>query len=157
MGVAGSGKTTIGTRLAAELGWTFADADDFHSARNIAKMSAGIPLTDEDRAPWLDDLQTFVRTCESGGRSLVLACSALKASYRELLCSASSRAAVIYLKADSSLVLQRLSRRQDHYMPARLVDSQFEALEEPGDAMTIPADWPPDRIVAAARAHLSLS
>ena len=156
MGVAGAGKTTVGTRLASALGWAFADADDFHSPQNVAKMTAGVPLTDEDRAPWLDDLQAFVRRASLSGGSLVLACSALKASYRQLLCSASSRAAIVFLKADRSLISQRLSQRRGHYMPASLVESQFMDLEEPNDAITIPADWPADRILAAVRAHLLL-
>lgn len=156
MGVAGSGKTTVGTRLASALGWEFADADDFHSPENVAKMAAGIPLTDEDRGPWLHDLEALVRQFTLSGRNLVLACSALRASYRHLLCSASSQTAIVYLKADRSLISERLAQRQGHYMPASLMESQFKGLEEPNDAIMIPADWRPDQIVAAMRAHLSL-
>jgi len=156
MGVAGSGKTTVGTRLASALGWEFADADDFHSPENVARMAAGIPLTDEDRGPWLHDLQTLVRQFELSGRNLVLACSALRASYRDLLCSASSQPAIVYLKADRSLIFERVSQRRDHYMPSSLIESQFEDLEEPDDAIMFPADWRPDQVVAAMRAHLSL-
>jgi gluconokinase len=154
MGVAGSGKSTVGTRLASVLGWEFADADGFHSPENVAKMAAGIPLTDEDRGPWLAALQATVRQLESNGRNIVLACSALRAAYRELLCSASSAPTVVYLKADRSLIFERVSRRHDHYMPVSLIDSQFAALEEPNDALVYPADWRPDQIVAAIRARV---
>jgi gluconokinase len=156
MGVAGSGKSTVGTRLASVLGWEFADAVDFHSPENVAKMAAGIPLTDEDRAPWLDALQATVRRLESNGRHIVLACSALRSAYRDLLCAASRQPAVVYLQADRPLIFERIAQRHDHFMPATLIDSQFAALEEPNDAMRVPADWPPDQIVAAIRAHLSL-
>ena len=156
MGVAGAGKTTVGTRLASALGWEFADADDFHSQDNKAKMAAGIPLNDEDRGPWLHDLQALVRQFALSRRNLVLACSALRASYRDLLCSASSQPAIVYLKADRSLIFERISQRHDHYMPASLIESQFKDLEEPNDAIMIPADWRPEEIVAAMRVHLSL-
>jgi gluconokinase len=154
MGVAGSGKTTVGIRLASSLGWEFADADDFHSPDNVAKMAAGIPLTDEDRGPWLRDLQALVRQFAVSGRNLVLACSALRASYRDLLCSANSQTAIVYLKTDPPLILERLTERQGHYMPASLIESQFKDLEEPNAAITIPADRRPDQIVDAIRASL---
>ena len=156
MGVAGSGKSTVGRRVATALGWEFADADDFHSPENVAKMAAGIPLTDEDRVPWLDDLQRAVRQLESSGRSVVLACSALKASYRERICAASRQPTIVYLKADRALVLARMAQRRDHYMPTSLIDSQFAALEEPADALVLAAGLPPDQIVAAIRGRLSL-
>jgi gluconokinase len=156
MGVTGSGKTTVGTRLASVLGWDFADADDFHSPDNVAKMGSGIPLTDEDRGPWLNDLQAFVRRSALHGRNLVLACSALKASYRNLLCAAGSQTSIVYLKADRSLIIERLSQRKGHYMPASLIESQFQDLEAPNDAIMLPADWRPDQIVAAMRARLCL-
>src|SRR5262245_8317384 len=154
MGVAGSGKTMVGTRLASAFGWVFVDADDFHSTDNVAKMAAGIPLTDEDRGPWLHDLQALVRQFALSGRNLVLACSALRASYRDHLCSASDQTAIVYLKADRSLISERLLERQGHYMPASLIESQFKVLEEPDEAITIPADWRPDQIVDAIRAKL---
>src|SRR5262245_18226054 len=156
MGVAGSGKTMVGTRLASAFGWVFVDADDFHSPDNVAKMAAGIPLTDEDRGPWLHDLQALVRQRALSGRNLVLACSALRASYRDLLCSASSQTVIDYSEADRSLILARLTQRHGHYMPTILIESQFQDLEEPKEAITIPADWRPDQIVAAIRANVSL-
>ena len=154
MGVAGSGKTTVGRRLASELGWDYVDADDLHPAGNVRKMAAGIPLTDEDRRPWLADLRALVSRYAASGESLVLACSALKSAYREMLGSAAAGMATIYLKAKPELIRERLTQRQGHYMPAELLESQFEALEEPPDAITIPAAWPPDQVVAAIRAAL---
>jgi gluconokinase len=155
MGVAGSGKTTVARRLASALGWEYADGDDFHSPENVAKMTAGIPLTDDDRVPWLDALHTAIRQHESAGRHVVLACSALKARYRDRICSASTRPTIVYLKADRALVFARMSRRHDHYMPTSLIDSQFAALEEPGDALVFAADARLDDVVSAVRAHLS--
>ncbi len=155
MGVAGSGKSTVGRRLASSLGWEFADADEFHSPDNVAKMTAGIPLSDDDRVPWLAALHTTIRQRESNGRHVVLACSALRARYRDLICSASTQPTIVYLKADRALVFERMSQRHDHFMPTSLIDSQFAALEEPGDALVFAADGRLDDIVSAVRAHLS--
>jgi carbohydrate kinase (thermoresistant glucokinase family) len=155
MGVAGSGKSTVGSTLAAALGWEFADADEYHSPANVAKMAAGVPLTDEDRVPWLDALHTTLRQRESNGRHVVLACSALRASYRNRICAASSQPTIVYLKAARSLVFERMSRRPGHFMPVSLIDSQFAALEEPHDALVFAADGRLDDIVSAVRAHLS--
>jgi gluconokinase len=156
MGVAGSGKTTVGARLASALDWEFIDADDFHSPQNLAKMASGTPLTDEDRRPWLNDLHALVTRFAQSDRDLVLACSALKSSYRDLLASASPETAIVYLKADPALILERLTQRQRHFMPANLVESQFTALEEPEDAIAIPATLRPDQIVAAIRTALCM-
>jgi gluconokinase len=156
MGVAGSGKTTVGARLASALEWEFIDADHFHSAQNVAKIASGTPLTDEDRRPWLNDLHALVTRFAQSGRDLVLACSALKSTYRDLLASASPETAIVYLKADPALILERLTQRQGHFMPASLLESQFTALEEPEDAISIPAALPPDQIVAAIRTALSM-
>ncbi len=153
MGVTGSGKTTVGARLSAVLGWPFLDADDFHPAANIRKMASGIPLTDEDRAPWLALLRSKIAEAHSRGESGVLACSALKEIYRANLRSAAPTQ-VIYLKANPDLILARLAGRPDHFMPAGLIDSQFDDLEEPQTAVTVPADRPPDEIVKAIRAQL---
>jgi len=156
MGVAGSGKTTVGKLLASALGWAFVDADDFHPPENVRKMMSGVPLTDEDRRPWLEDLRALVSGYAANGESLVLACSALKSSYREALASPAPEMATIYLRADPGLVRQRLAQRRGHYMPAELLESQFEALEEPTDTMAIPAAWPPEQIVAAIRDALGV-
>jgi gluconokinase len=154
MGVAGSGKSTIGRLLASALNWKFYDADDFHSADNVRKMASGIPLTDEDRRPWLTALRNLIAERAERGENAVLACSALKRAYREALTSGNGEVVVIYLKADAELIRERLAHRRGHFMTAQLVESQFETLQEPEDAIVIPAGWPPDRIVESIRAFL---
>ncbi|HEX5750837.1 MAG TPA: gluconokinase [Archangium sp.] len=148
MGVSGSGKTTVGQRLAAALGWRFRDADDFHPPGNIAKMAAGTPLTDEDRAPWLSVLRELVGNALAAGESLVLACSALKHSYRERLTVDAARQRWVYLRAPRELIAERLKARQGHYMPVSLLDSQLAALEVPEDALVVEATADPDTLVA---------
>ena len=130
MGVAGSGKTTVGKRLAARLGgrWRFCDADDFHAPANIEKMRRGRPLTDADRAPWLAALGAHLRACASQGESVVLACSALKEAYRRQLAAASEITRFVYLQTDFAAIHARLQRRRRHYMKADLLRSQFDAL-----------------------------
>lgn len=153
MGVAGSGKTTVGTLLSAAIDWPFFDADDFHPPANVHKMASGVPLTDEDRGPWLDKLHALIAERNARGENGILACSALKESYRRRLSQGASLA-VVYLKAEAGLVRSRLANRRGHYMPPGLVESQFIDLEEPQDAITIPAAWPPDRIVIAIRSQI---
>jgi len=153
MGVTGSGKTTVGEPLSADLGWPFFDADDFHPPANIRKMSRGVSLTDEDRAPWLEALRALITEHGARGENGVLACSALKESYRRTL-SSGADLAVVYLKADPELVRGRLADRRGHYMSPRLIESQFHDLEEPEGAITIPADWRPDHIVTSIRSQL---
>lgn len=142
MGVAGSGKSTLGRLLAQELGWVFFDADDFHSVGNIAKMTAGLPLSDSDRAPWLAALNRQLRETLSAGGHPVLACSALKEEYRARLLEGTEGMATIYLKGSFDLLRSRLSARQGHYMKADLLPSQFEALEEPRQALMLDASLP---------------
>ena len=142
MGVQGSGKTTVGQALAARLGWNFADADDFHSTANKAKMSAGIPLTDEDRMPWLAAVRAAM---EKAGRNLVMACSALKEKYREQLVFPGVR--VVYLRGSQELIAARLQARQHHYAKLDLLPSQFEQLEEPRDAVVVDIAHSVDEIV----------
>lgn len=139
MGVAGCGKTTVGRALAARLGWAFFDADDYHPPENIAKMSAGIPLTDEDRAGWLARLHQLIMECLINDHPAVLACSALKETYRQVLLEGSSGVQVVYLRADYDLCYRRLSGRSGHYMPVSLLASQFDTLEEPADALVVDA------------------
>jgi gluconokinase len=132
MGVSGSGKTTIGTQLALALRWEFEDADWFHPTRNIDKMQAGIPLTDEDRAPWLIAIANFIDEARAAGRHAVVTCSALKRRYRAVIIDNRPDVRLIYLKGDMELIGRRIATRHEHFMPASLLQSQFDALEEPG-------------------------
>jgi gluconokinase len=131
MGVSGSGKSTIADRLAARLGWTFEDGDRFHPASNVAKMSAGQPLTDGDRWPWLRAIADEIdRVCEAGERA-VIACSALKRAYRDVLVHGRDDVRIIYLKGTRELIAGRLAARKGHFMPPGLLASQFKTLEPP--------------------------
>jgi gluconokinase len=156
MGVSGSGKTTIGRKLADELGWSFYEGDDFHSAASIEKMGRGAPLTDEDRAPWLAALRAVVDRAIEKGENAVLACSALKASYRETLRGDRAGAVFVYLKADSRLIAERLEHRAGHYAKRDLLPSQIATLEEPADAVTVDASRTPEEIVAEVRRRLRI-
>jgi carbohydrate kinase (thermoresistant glucokinase family) len=148
MGVSGSGKTTIGKLLADKTGYPFYDADDFHSNQHIAKMHAGAPLTDEDRWPWLDTIHDFVKK-EIIHHNIILVCSALKQVYRERLCkSIEANSSWIYLAGDYTTILNRLQSRNSHYMPASLLQSQFDALEIPEQAICIDIQQSPEEIVA---------
>jgi gluconokinase len=158
MGVSGSGKTTIAGRLAARLGFTFADGDDFHPAANVAKMARGEPLTDADREPWLRSLAAWTKTHHQAGRSTVLACSALKRRYRDTLRTASPRMLFIHLAAPRSALLERMNHRQGHFMPAFLLDSQLAALEPLAideHGITVDATQLPDAIVEQAIEHVT--
>ena len=155
MGVSGSGKTTIGTLLADALHWQFQDADGFHPAANIAKMRHGIPLSDADRLPWLLAMQHAIADWQHTGTDTILACSALKAEYRQRL-SQSSSVKQVYLKGSFDLIQQRLNQRPGHYMKADLLQSQFDTLEEPDDALVINIDQPPEAIVAEIRRSLKV-
>jgi gluconokinase len=147
MGVAGSGKTAVGTRAARRLGWVFLDADDFHPKANVEKMRHAIPLTDEDRKPWLERLHEELKNRLGAGTSLILACSALKNSYRSLLHQGLPAIEFVYLNVDPDTVLDRLRRRQAHFFPKELLDSQFAALEAPKDAIEVNANLPLDDVV----------
>lgn len=144
MGVSGSGKTTVGRLVAQRLGAAFLDADDFHPAANVAKMRAGTPLTDEDRAGWLDRLRAEIERARAGKRTLVLACSALRESYRERLRGADTDVVFAHLEGDRELIAARLAARSGHYMPASLLESQFAALEPPTDAINVPLELQPE-------------
>lgn len=137
MGVSGSGKTTLGKALAQKLGWDFLDADEFHPPENVAKMTAGIPLDDSDRASWLASLHKQLLSILEAGQHPILACSALKEKYRAQLLEGLDRIAVIYLKGSYDLILSRMSTRDDHYMKPEMLRSQFDALEEPKDALVL--------------------
>ncbi len=153
MGVAGAGKTTIGTLLARELGWTFADADSYHSPANIAKMASGVPLTDEDRVPWLIALRDAIRGWIAAGENAVLACSALKQAYRDVL-MISPEVKLVYLRGSFDLINQRLRQRHGHYMHAMMLRSQFETLEEPKDAVIVDVAATPEEIVGRIRREI---
>jgi gluconokinase len=131
MGVSSSGKSTIGTLLAGQLHWDFEDGDWFHPARNIDKMHAGIPLTDEDRAPWLIAIADFIDQARLSGKHVVVACSALKRRYRTVIIGNRPDVRLVYLKGDMELIGRRFAARHEHFMPPSLLQSQFEALEEP--------------------------
>lgn len=156
MGVSGAGKTVLGRALAAALGWDFADADDYHSPANVAKMRAGTPLTDDDRAPWLAALREEIGRRLASGRPLVLACSALKQAYRDMLQSDPARVRLVFLDGPRELIAARLAARAGHYMPPALLDSQLAALEAPADAIRISIMDTTDEQVAAVRAALRL-
>ena len=156
MGTTGAGKTTIGTMLAAQLKWEFADADTFHPPANIEKMSRGIPLNDSDRAPWLEAMRKAIVEWSAAGKNVVLACSALKRVYREKL-RPSLEVKIIYLKGDYALFAERIHRRHGHFAGEGILAGQFADLEEPDDAITIDAAKSPDEIVAEIRKRLALS
>jgi gluconokinase len=155
-GVAGAGKTVVGRRLAEKLDWKFYDADQFHPSANIEKMRRGIALTDEDREPWLERLCALVHTLKDNTKNAVLACSALKESYRRRLAIAEA-IKLVFLKADYELVEKRLRERRNHFMNPRLLRSQFETLEEPeGHVVVVDAKLNPCEVVNAIRAKLAI-
>src|SRR5690242_10163836 len=147
MGVAGSGKTTVGELLAQQLGWSFYDADAFHPPENIKKMANRIPLNDVDRAPWLTALHLLISTSLRENRPAVLACSALKESYRQRLLEENDGVQIVYLKGSYDLLWSRLSHRKDHYMKPQMLQSQFETLEEPENALTLDVSMPVNALV----------
>lgn len=156
MGPAGTGKTTVGKLLASQLSWDFFDGDDFHSPANIAKMSRGVPLTDADRIPWLNSMHEAMLRWQTEGRNAILACSALKRSYRELL-AINAEVKLVYLKGTRELLRERLRARKGHYAGEQLLASQLADLEEPTDAITVDAAASPAEIVAEIRKRLSLA
>jgi gluconokinase len=131
MGVSASGKSTIAAALAVRMGWRFLDADDFHPPGNVAKMRTGVPLTDADRLPWLDDIRRELEGIAASGASAALACSALKKSYRDILRSVAAPVRVVYLRATKDQLVERIVDRGAHFFSPALLDSQFAALEEP--------------------------
>ncbi|HVP53877.1 MAG TPA: gluconokinase [Candidatus Eisenbacteria bacterium] len=155
MGVTGSGKTTVGRALAESLHWQFVDADDFHPPENVAKMRAGIPLNDADRAPWLAVLREQIAKWLRARTDTVLACSALKQAYREQLMT-DPQVKLVYLRGDQGVIAQRLSQRRDHYMEPGLLPSQLAALEEPGNALVVDVRAGVSDIVGRIRSQLGV-
>jgi gluconokinase len=156
MGVSGSGKTTVGELLAERMGWPFYDGDNFHPPENVAKMAAGTPLDDVDRASWLAVLASLIRDGLARGESGIIACSALKASYRDSLRVDPARVQFVYLKGSFDLIWDRMQRRQNHYMKASMLQSQFATLEEPEGVLTCDITPEPQQIVATIVAALQL-
>jgi carbohydrate kinase (thermoresistant glucokinase family) len=160
MGVSGSGKSTVGAMLAARLQWEFTDGDWFHPTSNVEKMHKGIPLTDDDRRPWLDAIAAWIdKTRRSGGHS-VLACSALKRRYRDVLIGDRRDVRLVFLKGDEALIGRRIATRHEHFMPPGLLHSQFEALEEPTpdeNPVIVSIEPSPREMVAQILASLNLA
>jgi carbohydrate kinase (thermoresistant glucokinase family) len=160
MGVSSSGNTTVATELSRRLHWELADADTFHSAANVHKMASGIPLTDEDRWRWLAAIAAWIDGVRAAGRHGIIACSALKRSYRDLLIGDRSDVRLVYLKGDFDLVARRMKQRHGHYMPAELLQSQFDTLEEPTQdehPIVVSIDTEPSSIAAEIIDQLQLS
>jgi gluconokinase len=157
MGVSGSGKTSVGKALAAKLGWDFFDADDFHPPDNITKMARGLPLTDDDRAPWLTSLHDLISSHLKENRPGVLACSALKEQYRQILFAGNQGVQLVFLKGDYDVILKRMTSRPGHYMRPELLKSQFEALDEPSNGIVIDASLAIDIIVNQILDNLKLN
>ena len=159
MGVSGSGKSTIGALLASHLRWEFEDADWLHPAVNVDKMHSGTPLTDEDRRPWLDAVAAWIDHRRRAGAHGVIACSALKRRYREILIGDRADVRLIYLKGTEELIARRIATRLEHFMPRNLLHSQFEALEEPGpneNPIVVSIETRPHEIVAQILSALNV-
>ncbi len=157
MGVTGSGKTTAGQLLAEDLGWPFYDGDDFHSEANIKKMRAGIPLDDNDREAWMASLRDLIQKKIAAHEPVIFACSALKQKYRDRLQQGyEDEITFVYLRGEYELLQQRLQARRSHFMNPNLLASQFDALEEPEDVLTIDVATEPERIVETIKRELRL-
>jgi gluconokinase len=150
MGVTGSGKTTVGRLLARQLGWEFADADDFHPQSNVEKIARGISLNDEDRTPWLERLRDQIANWIANGQNGVLACSALKRNYRQEL-NVGPQVRFVYLKGSPDLIKQRLRLRRGHFADEKILAGQFADLEEPETGVTVDISQTPEKIVAEIR------
>jgi gluconokinase len=163
MGVAGSGKSTIAAALSSQLGWAGAEADEFHPESNIDKMSQGVPLQDEDRWPWLLEIQTWMTEQARAGRSTVLTCSALKRSYRQLLSEAEGRVLFIHLNGEADLIIERMQGREGHFMPPALLPSQLATLEPltreelSEGSLCLDISQSPKQLIEAVMAGLKLS
>jgi gluconokinase len=156
MGVAGSGKSSVGEMLAHRLGWPFRDADDFHSVRNREKMQHGIPLDDNDRRPWLEAIRASIVQSLSAGENAIYACSALKQAYRQLLAADTEEVKFVYLKGPPGLITERLANRQGHFFDPALLRTQFDDLEEPHGVLEVDISLPPEAIADSIIAAMAL-
>ncbi len=156
MGVSGTGKSYFGRRLAAALNWKFIEGDDYHPPENVGKMTRGIPLTDADRLPWLNELNAVLKFSTQKEESVILACSALKASYRDILRKDVKGLRFVFLKGSHELISQRLAQRQEHFMSPELLASQFAALEAPEDALVVDISQSADKNVEWVRQELGI-
>ena len=156
MGTTGAGKTTVGKLLAAQIGWIFLDADDFHPQANIEKMKHGIPLTDADRLPWLERIHAELRRLSAAGKNVVLACSALKQSYRDQL-SAGLEMNIVYLRGSYEEMRRHIERRHGHFAGESILAGQFADLQEPKDALVLDVSRTPDELAADVMARLHLA
>jgi gluconokinase len=154
MGVAGCGKSTVGPLIARELGGDFAEGDTFHPPANVAKMSRGEPLDDSDRMPWLAAMADAIRAWQAKEKPTVLACSALRQRYRDILAGGSAQVRFVFLRGAQETIADRIGRRRDHFMPPSLLESQFATLEEPADAIAVDVGGTPEAIAAAALERL---
>jgi carbohydrate kinase (thermoresistant glucokinase family) len=160
MGVAGCGKTTTGKRLSRLLGWPFRDADSFHPPANIEKMSRGIPLTDEDRGPWLAAIRAWIDAETCAGNSAIVSCSALRRTYREVLTASQRHVRIVHLTGSRDLIASRMERRRNHFMPPSLLASQFATLEPPTTderAVCVSVLMPPGRVVSEICERLQIA
>jgi gluconokinase len=160
MGVTSSGKSTVGEGLAAQLGWAFRDADSFHPPENVAKMSSGQPLDDEDRKPWLAAIARFIDEAETHGKPAIVTCSALKRIYRDVIVGSRAHVALVHLVGDKPLIAKRMAARKNHFMPTSLLDSQFATLEPPQDdekPLRVSIDQEPQQIIASIVDTLKLA
>jgi gluconokinase len=149
MGVSGSGKSAVGRALSIALGWPFYDGDDFHPPQNVQKMAQGVPLADADRLPWLQTLHDLMANCLAQGEYAIVACSALKQSYREILLAGNEGTQLVYLRGDYDLILSRMQARGNHFFKPELLASQFAVLEEPTNCLTVDIARPIDEIISA--------
>lgn len=156
MGVSGSGKTTVGQQLATDLGWLYSEGDDFHSVENVAKMSRGIPLTDDDRSDWLALISHYIENQIKLSQHTVISCSALKQAYRRQLQLDIELVKFVYLKGSKALIIKRLQSRLGHFMKAELLASQFDALEEPENTLIVEIIHSPEQISENIQAYYGL-